>query len=35
VIIDDVTLTQSDPAKSLLTLTMELSTYFRLVTSAD
>jgi Tfp pilus assembly protein PilO len=35
VIIDDVTLTQSDPAKSLLTLTMELSTYFRLVTSAN
>ncbi len=35
VIIDDVTLTQSDPGKSLLTLTMELSTYFRLVTSAN
>ncbi len=34
VIIDDVALTQSDPAKPLLTLTMELSTYFRLVTMA-
>jgi len=35
VIIDDVTLTQSDSAKSLLMLTMELSTYFRLTTSAN
>jgi Tfp pilus assembly protein PilO len=35
VIIDDVTLTQSDTAKSLLMLTMELSTYFRLTTSAN
>jgi len=33
VIIDDVTLTQSDSAKSLLMLTMDLSTYFRLGTS--
>ena len=35
VIIDDVTLTQSDSAKSLLMLTMELSTYFRLGTSGN
>ena len=35
VIIDDVTLTQSDSAKSLLMLTMELSTYFRIGTSGN
>jgi Tfp pilus assembly protein PilO len=35
VIIDDVALTQSDPAKSVLMLKMDLSTYFRLATSAD
>jgi hypothetical protein len=35
VIIDDVTLTQSESAKSLLMLTMELSTYFRIGTSGN
>jgi hypothetical protein len=35
VIIDDVALTQGDPTKSLLMLKMELSTYFRLTTSAN
>jgi hypothetical protein len=35
VIIDDVTLTQGDSTKSSLKLTMELSTYFRLASSAN
>jgi hypothetical protein len=35
VIIDDVSLTQGDAAKSVLILKMDLSTYFRLATSAD